>query len=122
MTGSRMTFELPRDEHAPAVARAALAGFAQSLDEKRFEATRLLVSELVTNAVKYGGNGSVRLEVDRDSDRFRAEVIDSGSGFEITERENGQVGGWGLPLVEHLADRWGTFQGSTHVWFELDLQ
>jgi anti-sigma regulatory factor (Ser/Thr protein kinase) len=117
-----MTFELPRDEHAPAVARAALGGFAQSLDEKRFEATRLLVSELVTNAVKYGGNGSVRLEVDRDSDRFRAEVIDSGSGFEITERDNGQVGGWGLPLVEHLSDRWGAFQGSTHVWFELDLQ
>jgi anti-sigma regulatory factor (Ser/Thr protein kinase) len=116
-----MTFELPRDEHAPAVARAALGGFAQSLDAKRFEATRLLVSELVTNAVKYGGNGSVRLEVDADRDRFRAEVIDSGSGFEITGRTDGQEGGWGLPLVEHLADRWGTFQGSTHVWFELDL-
>jgi anti-sigma regulatory factor (Ser/Thr protein kinase) len=71
--------------------------------------------------VKYGGDGSVRLEVDADSDRFRVEVIDSGSGFEITERTDGQEGGWGLPLVEHLADRWGTFQGSTHVWFELDL-
>jgi anti-sigma regulatory factor (Ser/Thr protein kinase) len=117
-----MTFELPRDKHAPAVARAALGGFALTLGEKRFEATRLLVSELVTNAVKYGGNGSVRIEVERDSDRFRAEVIDSGSGFEITERRDEQVGGWGLPLVEHLADRWGTFQGSTHVWFELDLQ
>src|SRR3954469_9966095 len=106
MTGSRMTFELPRDEHAPAVPRAALGAFAQSLDPKRYEATRLLVSELVTNAVKYGGNGSVRLEVERDPARFRAEVIDSGSGFEVTERDNGQVGGWGLPLVEHLADRW----------------
>src|SRR3954470_122831 len=121
MTGSRMTFELPRDKHAPAVARASLGGFAQTLGEKRFEATRLLVSELVTNAVKYGGNGSVRLEVERDPARFRGEVIDSGSGFEITDRAEGQEGGWGLPLVEHLADRWGTFRGSTHVWFELDL-
>ena len=116
-----MTFELPRDEHAPGVARAALAGFEHSLDEERFDATRLLVSELVTNAVKYGGDGPVRLEVAANPDRLRAEVIDSGSGFEATERAAGQVGGWGLPLVEHLADRWGTFKGSTHVWFELDL-
>jgi hypothetical protein len=38
-----------------------------------------------------------------------------------TGRAADRDGGWGLPLVEHLADRWGTFQGSTHVWFELDL-
>jgi len=117
-----MTFELPRDEHAPAVARAALGGFERSLDQRSFDATRLLVSELVTNAVKYGGDGSVRLEVDADPGCFRAEVIDSGSGFDAAERVPGQEGGWGLPLVDHLADRWGTFQGSTHVWFELDLQ
>ena len=121
MTGSRMTFELPREEHAPAVARGALGGFAHSLDEERFDATRLLVSELVTNAVKYGGDGPVRLEVTTDPDRFRAEVIDQGDGFEADPRERDQEGGFGLPLVEHLADRWGTFEGSTHVWFELDL-
>jgi anti-sigma regulatory factor (Ser/Thr protein kinase) len=116
-----MTFELPRDEHAPAVARGALGGFAHALDEVRFDSTRLLVSELVTNAVKYGGDGPVRLEVATDPSRFRAEVIDSGSGFVASARVAGQEGGWGLPLVEHLADRWGTFEGSTHVWFELDL-
>ena len=116
-----MTFELPRDQHAPAVARAALGGFAHSLDEERFDATRLLVSELITNAVKYGGDGPVRLAVATDPGRFRVEVIDSGSGFVATAREPGHEGGWGLALVEHLADRWGTFEGSTHVWFELDL-
>jgi anti-sigma regulatory factor (Ser/Thr protein kinase) len=116
-----MTFELPRDEHAPAVARAALGGFAHVLDEARFDSTRLLVSELVTNAVKYGGDGPVRLEVATDPSCFRAEVIDSGPGFVATGRAADRDGGWGLPLVEHLADRWGTFQGSTHVWFELDL-
>jgi hypothetical protein len=31
------------------------------------------------------------------------------------------VGGWGLHLVEELTDEWGTFEGSTHVWFEIDL-
>src|SRR4051794_41839627 len=112
MTGSRMTFELPRDEHAPAVARAALGGFARSMDEKRFDATRLLVSELVTNAVKYGGNGSVRLEVERDPNRFRAEGIDSGSGFQITERRGGKGGGWGGPPLERPAQPRGGLPGA----------
>jgi anti-sigma regulatory factor (Ser/Thr protein kinase) len=117
-----MTFELPRDEHAPAVARAALGGFETALDSERFDATRLLVSELVTNAVKYGGEGPVRMEIAAAGDRLRAEVIDQGNGFAAKSRERDQEGGWGLPLVEHLADRWGTFEGSTHVWFELDLR
>jgi anti-sigma regulatory factor (Ser/Thr protein kinase) len=116
-----MTFELPRDRHAPAVARAALGGFQGALDSERYDATRLLVSELVTNAVKYGGDGPVRVEVATVGQRLRAEVVDEGNGFVAEDRDPGQNGGWGLPLVEHLADRWGTFQGSTHVWFELDL-
>jgi anti-sigma regulatory factor (Ser/Thr protein kinase) len=121
MTDSRLTFELPRDTHAPAAARAALGGFSHALDRQGEHASRLLVSELVTNAVKYGGEGPVRLEVKADPGCFRAEVIDEGSGFVAKEREADQEGGWGLPLVEELADRWGTFEGSTHVWFELDL-
>jgi anti-sigma regulatory factor (Ser/Thr protein kinase) len=116
-----MTFELPRAQHAPAAARSALGAFAHALDQSHEEASRLLVSELVTNAVKYGGEGPVRLEVTSQTDRFRVEVIDEGSGFVAKERERDQEGGWGLPLVEELADRWGTFEGSTHVWFELDL-
>lgn len=116
-----MTFELPRDEHAPAVARAALGGFETALNPERYDATRLLVSELVTNAVKYGGDGPVRLEISAHGERLRGEVIDQGSGFVAKSRERGQEGGFGLPLVEHLADRWGIFEGSTHVWFEFDL-
>ena len=79
------------------------------------------MSELITNAVKYGGEGPVRLEVAAAPDRLRAEVIDEGTGFVARVREEDQEGGFGLPMVEHLADRWGTFEGSTHVWFELDL-
>src|SRR4051794_14828299 len=94
MTGSRMTFELPRDEHAPGVARAALGAFADALDGERYDATRLLVSELVTNAVKYGGEGAVRLQVAAADGRFRAEVIDEGTGFVPKEREVDQEGGW----------------------------
>src|SRR4051812_43411144 len=106
---SRMTFELPRDDHAPALARAAIGGFSSTLGQRRHDATRLLVSELVTNAVKYGGDGPVRMEIEATQGRFRAEVIDEGTGFVAKERTPGQEGGFGLPMVEHLADRWGTF-------------
>jgi hypothetical protein len=32
-----------------------------------------------------------------------------------------RASGWGLFLVEHIADRWGAVQmdGETRVWFEL---
>jgi hypothetical protein len=31
----------------------------------------------------------------------------------------GAHGGWGLRLVEQLADEWGVLEGSTKVWFRL---
>ena len=121
--GSEMTLELPRDEHAPSRARSALCAFQGTLPEERLEVARLLMSELVTNAVKYGENGAVRVEVAAASGRLRAEVIDDGHGFVPAPRDRegtDGVGGWGLPLVERLADRWGAYVGSTHVWFELE--
>ena len=115
-----MTLELPRDEHAPALARGALCAFSRALPEERLDVARLLTSELVTNAVKYG-EGPVRLEVNAVPGRLRAEVVDQGEGFapEPGRPEGREIGGWGLPLVETLADRWGAYVGSTHVWFEL---
>ncbi len=41
------------------------------------------------------------------------------SGFERAAADCGELGGWGLRLVERLADRWGVAEGSTRVWFEL---
>ena len=82
----------------------------------------LLVSELITNGVKYGGEGPVRLEITQDDGRIRTEIIDQGVGFTPVERDGdlSRVGGWGLHLVEELTDDWGTYEGSTHVWFEID--
>jgi hypothetical protein len=55
------------------------------------------------------------------------EVADSGQGFDGTPARPGvaagsaSASGWGLFLVEHIADRWGAVQvdGETRVWFEL---
>lgn len=82
----------------------------------------LLVSELVTNSVKYGADGSLALQIEAPAPRrVRVEVIDQGSSFEpkVRERPATEPGGWGLHLVETLADRWGVHAGSTHVWFEI---
>lgn len=84
---------------------------------------KLLVSELITNSVKYGGEGEVHLQLRSDHEgHIRVEVVDQGSGFIPVARDRPatDVGGWGLHLVETLTDRWGVHEGSTHVWFEIE--
>ena len=119
---SQLTIELPRAPEAPTLARRALEGLRGDLDPALLPDMKLLVSELVSNSVKYGGEGPVRLDVSATPERVRAEITDQGGGFIPTARDDNldKVGGWGLHLVEHLTDDWGTYQGSTHVWFEID--
>ena len=84
---------------------------------------KLLVSELITNSVKYGGRGAISLQIEADGPRkLRVEVVDQGAGFVpvARDRPKTEVGGWGLHLVQTLSKRWGVYEGSTHVWFEID--
>jgi anti-sigma regulatory factor (Ser/Thr protein kinase) len=105
------------------MARRALADLEGQIDPTVLPDVRLLVSELITNSVKYGGDGPVRLEVTAEDGRVRAEIIDQGAGFTPVKRNDDldKVGGWGLHLVQQLTTEWGTYEGSTHVWFEIDL-
>ena len=120
---SELRVELPPTTEAPSLARKALEDLNGSLDPAVLSDVRLLVSELVTNGVKYGGDGPVRLEIHAGPQRVRAEIIDQGVGFtpKVRDDDLDKVGGWGLHLVENLTDRWGTHEGSTHVWFEIEL-
>lgn len=118
----RQTVELHREETAPRRARAALAGFDHGLPREREEDAGLLLSELVSNAVKYGGDGAMTLHLGREEECFRAEVVDQGDGFVFERRDADDLrtpGGWGLHVVDALSDRWGAHRGSTHVWFEI---
>ena len=119
-----VSVELPRTPRAPFLARRALDSLEGSLDPSVLPDVRLLVTELITNSVKYGGDGPVRLEVQASEDSVRAEIIDQGVGFtpKVRDADLDRVGGWGLHLTEHLTSRWGTYEGSTHVWFEIDLR
>jgi anti-sigma regulatory factor (Ser/Thr protein kinase) len=120
---STATFDLPRDATAPAHARRAIDGLTGRIAPDIAPDVKLLVSELITNSVKYGGNGEVTLKVEAEDPRkLRVEVIDQGAGFVPMARNRPatDVGGWGLHLVQTLSNRWGVYEGSTHVWFEID--
>ncbi|MEA2441129.1 MAG: serine/threonine-protein kinase RsbW [Thermoleophilaceae bacterium] len=120
---STLSVELPRTPLAPFLARRALDDLEGTLDPAVLPDVRLLVTELITNSVKYGGEGPVRLEVQATGKSVRAEIIDQGAGFtpKVRDDDLDRVGGWGLHLTEHLTSRWGTYEGSTHVWFEIDF-
>jgi signal transduction histidine kinase len=110
---------------APARARMAVKGLNGSLAGLR-ESVYLLVSELVTNAVKHGGSGqagAVRVRLNSSSRHVRVEVMDDGPGFEpVTGRRVDPVEeGFGLALLDQLADRWGVeVERGARVWFEID--
>src|SRR4051812_28898581 len=103
------SLEFDRTLEAPAQARDALEQLDPKLPEHVLPDIRLLVSELITNGVKYGGEGPVRLEITSAPDRVRAEIIDQGVGFTPKPRDGDldRVGGWGLHLVQELTDGWG---------------
>ena len=48
-------------------------------------------------------------------------VSDEGPGFEAALHavKHPRSGGWGLHLLDSLAERWGMAESSTRVWFEL---
>jgi anti-sigma regulatory factor (Ser/Thr protein kinase) len=119
--------ELEGTPDAAARARRALDRFADHLPEPRLRDLRLLVSELVTNAVRHAGLSDadrIRLLAMRQGGALRVEVHDPGTGFEPRPPapDPARASGWGLDLVQELADRWG-MDGSgpgTRIWFELD--
>ncbi|MEV6651264.1 SpoIIE family protein phosphatase [Streptomyces sp. NPDC051219] len=90
--------------------------------EALVDTTELLVSELVTNALRYG-EGEIRLRLLRDR-TLVCEVWDSGLVQPRRRRaRDTDEGGRGLQLVGLLSASWGsrrTPRGKT-VWFELPL-
>ena len=111
---------------AVSLARHSLDDYQADLGHALFEDMRLLISELMTNAVRHAAtspDSTVILELSIRSDIVRACVTDPGPGFEASPREPGDdpASGWGLFLVEQLSDRWGVeLAGGTSVWFEID--
>ena len=120
--GRRSTGPRSRLGSASRGERGARAG---RLDEGLEDAT-LLVSELVTNAVRHApreGLPKIELRLKVDPARVRVVVSDPGTGFVAKPRlpTASESSGWGLYLVDRLADRWGIItRDRSEVWFEID--
>ncbi|MFF5182481.1 SpoIIE family protein phosphatase [Streptomyces sp. NPDC000345] len=114
---------LPREPRSVGRAREYARGQLQSWDlEALVDTAELLVSELVTNALRYGeGEIRLRLLLDRT---LVCEVWDAGLVQPRRRRaRDTDEGGRGLQLVGLLSAAWGsrrTPRGKT-VWFELPL-
>lgn len=125
MSSSEVKRQLTPEAESVSTARHLLDGYEGTASPEKLDHLRLLVSELVTNAVRHAGleaHELIDLRVAVQDRSIRVEVRDSGPGFEKAPSEPlpEQVSGRGLYLVELLSDRWGVEQGNpVCVWFEL---
>jgi len=124
--------ELARDVSAP---RAARVFVSRTLAEwghgaKAIERFKLLVSELVSNAVLHG-SGAIEISVierdysDDGAGLVRIEVRNDGHGTPtMRHAHRDDLSGRGLRLIDELSHRWGSHarDGHTVVWFEGDPQ
>ena len=122
----QIVISLPGRPDAVPRARQAIRKLEPGLERALFANLRLLVSELVTNSVRHAhaaATASLELRATVFTDHVRVEVGDHGHGFDPSEQvpNRDTATGWGLYLVDQLADRWGVANThGTNVWFEID--
>jgi anti-sigma regulatory factor (Ser/Thr protein kinase) len=111
---------------AVGAARAWLSERAAALvEETQLANLALVISEIVTNAVRHGQPGGEILVAATPKDEFLCvQVTDEGRGFVHSPGAMASEpgGGFGLFLVEKLTRRWGMTRENTRtrVWFEFD--
>ncbi|SDQ85808.1 ATP-binding protein [Quadrisphaera sp. DSM 44207] len=118
---------LPR---SPASAREARRLLDRALRElgraaaPRAPVAELLVSELATNAIRYGSGESFGCTLSASGDLLRVEVCDANPALPTPRCSRpSDVGGRGLELVAMLSADWGAapVDGGKVVWCEVAL-
>ncbi|NBE53470.1 SpoIIE family protein phosphatase [Streptomyces boluensis] len=114
-------------EPDPAAVAPVRAECAAKLDEWGMEeiahTTELILSELITNAIRYG-RPPIRVRLLHDDDSLICEVADaSGTSPHLRRASTTDEGGRGLFLVAQFAQRWGTryTPGGKVIWTEQHL-
>jgi anti-sigma regulatory factor (Ser/Thr protein kinase) len=105
-----MRVELDNSDLAPAAARHALRSWLESVDcpEPVPDDALIVVSELVTNVVRHTASDPVVVAA-FDDHRLRIEVHDRDprGPAAVTGVDVGEIGGFGLTILERLCDAWG---------------
>jgi anti-sigma regulatory factor (Ser/Thr protein kinase) len=97
---------------------------ARGIDGEARDDMLLIVSELVTNAIRHGRplavDGTVHVDWTVCDRGVAIEVTDGGDGLPLASTRSGQnEGGRGLAIVDALSTRWGvahTVTAATTVW------
>jgi anti-sigma regulatory factor (Ser/Thr protein kinase) len=124
---AEIDLRLTPNSEAGLAARHSLDRLEGGLPTEKLEDIRLVVSELVTNSVRHAGlppNEQISLTVVISDGSVRGRVCDPGPGFEKPSEPRPRTdlsGGWGLPIVARISDRWGVERNCCAcVWFEID--
>jgi anti-sigma regulatory factor (Ser/Thr protein kinase) len=125
-TSGRQSFTLAPLPQAVAEARERVMALAEPfVDDGRMPDLRLVISEVITNAVRHGGEGELLVAVTPKQEFLCVQVTDTGDGFAPRPRAYApdEDGGFGLFLIERLTRRWGLTRedSNTRVWFEFDF-
>jgi hypothetical protein len=119
-------FELPATAAAAGMARRELAAMPGLAGELGYKAL-LMASELIAVYVgqfETAPQATLRLSVRVTPERARVEVggraPDISPDALLHSHETPSLGGFGLQIVERMADAWGIEgAGETTIWFEL---
>jgi anti-sigma regulatory factor (Ser/Thr protein kinase) len=120
-----VTRVFPAQPAAVGKARRTVVGLP--VNQATRDTLSLLVSELVTNAIRHAGLASVdpiTVQISTHDDRVRVAVHDGGPGFTPRANDGGDLdatGGRGCTIVAALSDAWGVEHdlGGCTVWCEL---
>jgi anti-sigma regulatory factor (Ser/Thr protein kinase) len=120
-----VAIELPPEPESARRAREQLDCFRDSLDDTSFIDLRLLVDELVVEALNAHADTAttpIEMRAELEPDRIRVAVAEGGGAYRLPSRrpEPGEAG-FGLHLVQRLSDRWGMRRERDRatVWLEM---
>lgn len=120
-----LSLSLPPIPEAAAEARRTLRDvLADQVDPTTVGDAELLVSELITNAVRHAAlkpGDDIKVRIRAEDDSICVEVTDPGDGFapEVIAPNEDRTGGFGLFLLDRMSRAWGIARPPTRIWFEL---
>jgi hypothetical protein len=123
---STENFRIRLGPRAPAEARHLIDEVTRDQPREFQFAARVCLNELVSTCLRYSGlaeGSELYCRTSLDDEKLHVELAYDGRGFvgRVRPPTEGERPGWGLALVDTLADAWGASQTDGSVWFELRL-